>query len=317
MILDKKVTDFSWVKVIESKLNPIKRVVYSEWEKTFDSVVFLDESDNSLTICTSSQIGCAERCAFCATGDQKLFMNLSRENITKQIITWIWLFDNISSKSLFVIMEGMGEASHNAANVFDGFAEAYEKIADKFDRIVFRISTVGEIRLIPKYKEFVERNRKIMQKVDFQFQLSLHNSLDTERSELIPVNSKNYPLSVVLSEFSGLATYLNTEFRCNYLLLNYPDWRNNYSDAHIRRLVELMTSISGQVKLTRYSETFKGFSSPNDEVYNKVAQYLSESWVSVKIRWLLGSDIMAACWMILYKNVSESTNGKYAKVMKN
>lgn len=120
-------------------------------------------------------------------------------------------------------MEGMGEASHNAKNVFSGFADAYDEMGCGFERIVFRISTVGELRLIPIFKEFVETNRNRMPNVDFQFQISLHTSLESERSILIPLNSRIHPLSSVLSGFSDFAHFLKAEFRCNYMLLDYPN----------------------------------------------------------------------------------------------
>lgn len=73
-------------KLIRSRIDPVSRIIYDKGGITFDSVVFSDISDGSLTVCASSQIGCAEKCAFCATGDQPFVKNLEKEDIKRQIV---------------------------------------------------------------------------------------------------------------------------------------------------------------------------------------------------------------------------------------
>lgn len=96
-----------------------------------------------------------------------------------------------------------------------------------------------------------------MPKLDFQFQLSLHNAINDERRVMIPSLSKKMSVEQILESFYWLADELGTKLKCNYLLLNYPDGSTNFSDAHMARLLEVLRPQKTRMKLTRYSDTGK------------------------------------------------------------
>ncbi|MEI6711748.1 MAG: hypothetical protein WCK88_06270 [bacterium] len=67
------------------------------------SVVFLDNTDDSVNICVSSQIGCVEKCVFCATGDKRFIRNLTPEEIQAEIRAGVEVFPG--KKICYIIME--------------------------------------------------------------------------------------------------------------------------------------------------------------------------------------------------------------------
>lgn len=181
----------------------------------------------------------------------------------------------------------MGEASHNIDNTFNGFQLAYSHLGQKYEKIAFRISTIGNVKLVDRYIEFIEANKSQMPNVEFQFQISLHNAIDSERKELIPKNSARYGIDEVIREFSRLAKYLGTKIKCNYLLLNFPNGKTNYSQTHLDALIGLIDPSMIRLKLTKYSDTGKGFSSPDASEYDRICKYLNTHGISTKIRDLL------------------------------
>jgi len=84
------------------------------------------------------------------------------------------------------------------------------------------------------------------------------------------------------------------------MLLNYPDGETNYSQEHLNKLASIVIPQKTSIKLTSYSETGKGFSSPNAKVFKEVKKILEQKGIEVEIRKLLGSDINAACGMLHY-----------------
>lgn len=66
------------------------------------------------TLCVSSQVGCAVRCPFCASGANGLGRNLARDELVGQL-------EAVRARGLAVIrstVSGVGEPLHNAENVF-------------------------------------------------------------------------------------------------------------------------------------------------------------------------------------------------------
>lgn len=98
------------------------------------------------------------------------------------------------------------------------------------------------------------------------------------------------------------ATFFDSKLKCNYLLLTFPDGRNNYSQNHLEALVGLLDADKSRIKLTKYSDTGTGFSSPFPEVFDELKQYLQERGIETKIRPLFGEDIDTACGKLHYES---------------
>lgn len=296
-------------KILHSNLDPLKKIIWSEDGKFFYTVSFYDSLDNSINICVSSQIGCTERCVFCATASYPFIKNLDRKAMEKQYLSGLKVMDGFKRKhntrNLFIILEGMGEPSRNLDNCFNALKNIYPKIEKEFDKTVFKISTIGYIGLTDKYIRFIKENAKYLPKIKFSFQLSLHSPFDEERHILIPTICGE--TKEIIKGFYKLSDFLGDKLLCNYMLLNYPDSKTNYSSDHLKELIKITIPSKTIIKLTSYSETGKGFSSPNTKVFQNVKKILEKKGVEVELRKLLGSDIDAACGMLHYQQIDMDT----------
>lgn len=288
-----------------SKTDAVARITYPTPDVgQYYGVSFYDTGDKSLNICASSQVGCVERCSFCATGDQGFKRNLSPTEVSKQFLDGVHVFDSLrvekGIEQLYIIMEGMGEPSYNIENILIALTSVIEDLERMFARITFRISTVGNVDMVDPYIRFIEAFAKFHEKLTFQFQLSLHTAIDAERAIMIPSRSGRKSLSVILKELYRLADFLNAKLKCNYLLLDFPDGGNNYDVAHLDAMKRRLDPCKTRIKLTKYSETGKNFRSPVPEEYERVRADLELAGFEVKIRRIVGADVMAACGMQHY-----------------
>lgn len=292
--------------VLKSKIDKLQKAVFLEKGiEKFYSVSFYVEEEKDCVICVSSQIGCPENCKFCATGEQLYVRNLSKEEIVQEILIGISMIeemlDNTEDKQVSVIFEGMGEASYNIENCFIAFDNVYYILAEKFNNVVFRISSVGNILLCHKYKEYFQERKDKYQKVSFQCKLSLHTIFQNERLYLTPNISKKSDINVVLDEFCELSKLLGTKLICNYVLFKYPNGECNYTKKHLIKLGNMIDRNHMKILLGVYSETDKGFISPQEREYNLFSYYLKEKCkIETNIIKLYGSDINAACGMLNY-----------------
>lgn len=289
--------------ILSSKKHPLKKIIYGNWSFSYYCVSFIDYRDDALVICASSQIWCVEACQFCATWSKRFVKNLDKAQILEEFLDWSQTFSQLHNKDidkLYIIMEGMWEASYNLDNVFSALLDFLAQIHKKYKTIVFSVSTIWNINLINLYIDFIEKNKKPFSNVTYQFQISLHTPFDKERCILIPVTGKKYDISKIINTFYTLSDYLNIKLKCNYLLLNYPWWWNNYSIEHLTQLIKILDSHKSKIKLTKYSDTWKGFSSPDENTYVQVKKYLESFWLQTHVRDILWDDIESACGMLDY-----------------
>ncbi len=148
-----------------------------EDKETIESVLIPD--NDRLTLCISSQIGCAMGCKFCMTGKLGLRRNLKSYEIIDQIIAVQRLINN-SQKITNIVLMGMGEPLHN----FDEVIEAIRRITNLtgFPKRKITVSTVG---IIPKIPELAKKGPQI------NLAISLNATTDKIRNKIMPVNKKN------------------------------------------------------------------------------------------------------------------------------
>lgn len=270
------------------------------------SVAFFVEEENDCVICVSSQVGCPERCLFCATGDQPFVRNLSSAEILSEIRIGLSMINNmvpnLIGKKISIIFEGMGEASYNIENCFAAFDMIYPELSEQYAGIVLRISSSGTISFCEKYREYYISRKEKYSDVTFQVKLSLHTPFDKERKYLIPNTSKKYTLSNILNSFGELAKTFKTKLICNYVLFSYPNGENNYSAEHAIKLAQLIDKDSMKINLGVYSETGKGFASPDEKAYRFLYYCLNKKYgIETEIVKLYGQDVNAACGMLNYQ----------------
>jgi len=230
-----------------------------------------------LSVCVSSQVGCAAGCAFCATAQCGFVRNLSAGEIVDQVIT---MQERAGHRVSHVVMMGMGEPLMNLPDVTKSLGLLRDEVGISMRRIT--VSTVGITPAIRK-----------LQELDTQITLavSLHASNDDLRRRLIPLASK-YPLGELIEACRDYANHTKRRVTFEYLLLAGV----NDSHADAIRLAALIKGILCHVNLIPYNEIIGGeFSRPPGRVIEAFRSELQRAGVEVTQRAERGHSVSAAC----------------------
>ncbi len=159
----------------------------------------LDDEQSRLTLCVSTQVGCALDCKFCATGTMGFFRNLTTGEIVDQVLQVRRL---IAKSPTNIVFMGMGEPLLNYDDVMNATGILANGVGIALKRIT--ISTAGRPDRI---RQLGDEKRRV------KLAVSLHSAVNETRSELMPINRK-FPLDQLLSAIEYY--YAKTRQRVTY-----------------------------------------------------------------------------------------------------
>lgn len=139
-----------------------------------------------MTLCISSQVGCAIDCSFCATGKRGFKRNLSTSEIIGQL-RFANRYLGSQNRVSNVVFMGMGEPLANFENVNKALDIMLDDNAYGLSKRRLTISTAG---IIPGIYRLARRN-------PVSLAVSLHAPVDELRDQLVPINRK-YPLKELI-----------------------------------------------------------------------------------------------------------------------
>ncbi len=232
-----------------------------------------------LTVCVSSQAGCALACRFCATGQMGFARNLSVGEIVEQV----YLADRPGEPRRVdnIVFMGMGEPLANAEAVIAAVRLLAEPEGYGFSPRRVTVSTSG---LVPQIRRLAEQNLPI------RLAVSLHAPNDELRSQLMPIN-RRFPLADVLAAAREYAERSGRRVSYEYVMLDGV----NDAPVHAAELAALLRGAAAHVNLIPYNETGAGFRATPPERIRAFARALREQGVPCSIRASRGRDIAAAC----------------------
>lgn len=233
-----------------------------------------------LTLCVSSQAGCAMGCAFCATARLGLQRHLSAAEIVGQVLGSAEHFLPEEQLTNLVFM-GMGEPLHN----YDAVVEAIGVLTAPWGcGISARRITVSTVGLVPQM-------RRLMEETNVQLAVSLTAPSDEQRDALVPLN-RRYPLEALLSACRELPIPQRRRITFEYVLL--AGVNDSLVDAN--RLIHLLRGIRCKVNLIPFNPfPDSGFRRPDDAVVEAFRRHLDAAHVHCTVRQSRGRDVAAAC----------------------
>lgn len=131
--------------------------------------------EGCFTVCLSSQVGCAMKCDFCATGRLGLTRNLSAAEI---IGTFLTVRDETPGRVTGAVFMGQGEPFHNYEAVIQAAQVLRDPAGGRIAQEAITISTVGRVREIRRFA--AERQ-------PFKLIVSLTSMIPARRERLVPV----------------------------------------------------------------------------------------------------------------------------------
>jgi 23S rRNA (adenine2503-C2)-methyltransferase len=229
---------------------------------------------NRLTLCISSQAGCALQCAFCATGAMGFARNLRPFEIAGQVREMILL----GLKPTNIVFMGMGEPLMNWTAVDVALSLLNDPGALGIGARHITVSTVG---VLPGIQALAARPEQ------FRLALSIHAPSDALRQQLMPINTK-YPLSQVIETAKTFVRRVTFE----YVLLGDI----NDGVAQAEQLAALARQCGAFVNLIPlHPGGALGFTSSTHKATSAFMGTLRRRGVEVALRKSRGIDISAAC----------------------
>lgn len=254
--------------------------------KNVESVLIPDK--NRLTLCISTQVGCAMGCKFCLTGKMGLKRNLTLSEILNQILMVKEILDGKASITNIVMM-GMGEPLNNYENCVNSIEIMTHQEAFNFSSRKVTLSTVG---LIP------ELERLSKEKIRFRLAISLNASNDETRTYLMPIN-RLHPIKEILSICKKFPIRPRERITFEYVLLE----GENDSPSDAKDLINLLKGIPSKVNLIPLNEAPEiPFKRPSEERIMRFQKILLDAGLTAIVRKSKGSDISAACGQLQAKS---------------
>jgi 23S rRNA (adenine2503-C2)-methyltransferase len=185
---------------VTRKVNDGGDTVKYLWELTdgsrIETVLML--YPDRVTVCVSSQAGCAMGCGFCATGQAGFTRHLTVGEIVEQVVVAGRQARAMGRRLANVVFMGMGEPLANEATVWAAVERMHGALGLSARHLT--ISTVG---VVPGIRTLTTRPLPV------NLAVSLHAANDELRNELVPIN-KRYPLEVLMQ---ACADYLDAKGR--------------------------------------------------------------------------------------------------------
>ena len=257
--------------------------------KIVESVLIpsLDEYGNAqrLTVCVSSQVGCAMKCAFCATGKMGFLENLTCGQILDQVSFMGEIAQQRFGRGISnVVFMGMGEPLLNYTAVLASLQILTHPDAVGLSPKRITVSTVGLARRIRDLANDAPR---------IGLAVSLHAPFKSKRSSIMPVNrSAATDLDVLESAMRYHTDTTGRQLTFEYCL--FREFNDSMEDA--RELARLCHRVRAKVNLIMYNSV-PGieFERTSEGRLNKFMACLSTNGVTVTVRRSRGEDIAAAC----------------------
>ena len=241
--------------------------------------VLIPERDH-LTICISSQVGCAMGCRFCLTGSQGLTRNLRAAEIIDQVIEVARTLEDPSRLTNMVLM-GMGEPLANYDSVLRAVKNLISPDGLDFSHRRVTLSTCGIAPGILRLGEDLTINLAV----------SLNAADDDTRSLLMPVN-RMHPLSELLAACRSFPLPNRRMITFEYILIDGIN--DSYRDA--LRLCRILSGIRAKINLIAFNPHPGSSMAPSPQArILSFQQVLIDHNYTAVIRKSKGGDILAAC----------------------
>jgi 23S rRNA (adenine2503-C2)-methyltransferase len=247
--------------------------------ETVESVLIPDRDRN--TLCLSTQVGCAVKCSFCATGLSGYARNLSAGEIVEQALYLLRDVD-LGGKTPNIVYMGMGEPFRNYDAVAASIRLLMHPEGMNIGARKITVSTAGEV---PGIRRFAQEDWQV------RLSVSLHAATDTLRDELVPLNRK-YNLARLLEAVRDYQAQAGRQVTFEWALLAGV----NDSEAQARELAELIGDLNAFVNLIPYNPVAElGYAPPSMKQCKRFRDVLMKRGINATLRAERGQDIDAAC----------------------
>ncbi|GAC1332962.1 MAG: 23S rRNA (adenine(2503)-C(2))-methyltransferase RlmN [Candidatus Dormibacteria bacterium] len=239
-------------------------------------------SSERTTLCLSTQVGCAVRCPFCATGLAGLRRNMGTAEVVDQVLVINRALMSRASRVSHLVYMGMGEPLHNLETTVASVRRFIDPEALGLGHRRVTVSTSG---VVPGIDELAKRGGGV------NLAVSLHAPNDNLRDRLVPLNRK-WPVRAVAGAADRYSAVTGRRVSYEYVMLDAV----NDSPALADQLGALLKGRLAHVNLIPYNaipgDPFRGSPPPVIAEFRRRVRALG---IECTVRDTRGRDIAAAC----------------------
>lgn len=232
-----------------------------------------------LSVCFSTQVGCAMACAFCATGKEGFTRNLTCEEMLEQIIT---VEKDFGCRVTNVVAMGQGEPFLNYEETLAALQQLNNPESFNIGARHITVSTCGILRGIRSFGREPEQ---------FTLAISLHSAIQDKRDKLMP-RVANQPLDQLKQELLKYVDRTNRRVTLEHILIRDV----NDGDEDLQALKSFAEGLLCHVNLLPINAVEGSEYQPSQ---TKTVNYwiceLAKSGIEATMRASRGSDICGAC----------------------
>ena len=231
-----------------------------------------------VTVCVSTQAGCAMGCQFCATGQSGFQRQLTQGEIVEQVAAA--MREAGSRRVSNVVFMGMGEPLANYDRVWGAVVRLHGDMGLSARHLT--LSTVG---IVPGIRRLAAETLPV------NLAVSLHAANDLLRDELVPIN-RRYPLAVLADACAEYVTASGRRLSIEWAMIDGV----NDGSRDAAELAAFARPLGAHVNLIPLNPTpgYPVVGSRRDQV-RRFRDQLVALGVNATIRVTRGAEIDAAC----------------------
>ena len=236
----------------------------------------------AVSVCMSSQVGCAMGCVFCATARMPRRRNLETWEMIDQLVQAREVAIAQGRRVTGVVLMGMGEPFLN----YDRVMAAADLLCCPFGAAIgSRAITISTVGLVPEIDRFTAEKRR------FRLSISLGAATDEKRALLVPVAGRT-PIAEVMAAARRHARDRRERVMLAYVCISGV----NVSEDDARALGDLIGDTPVRLDLIDVTDPTGRFHPPGDDerraFRDALSRYVGQPVVR---RYSGGKDIQAAC----------------------
>jgi 23S rRNA (adenine2503-C2)-methyltransferase len=240
-----------------------------------------------VSLCISSQVGCAMGCGFCATASMGFQRQLSAGEIVGQVLRVVAELGPRHPSELTLVFMGMGEPLHNLPEVARAVRVLCCPSGLGLSPKRITLSTSG---LVPQIDELGALEPRPLLAV------SLNATTDDVRRDLMPIG-RRYPLSQLRAALERYPLRARERITVEYVLLQGVN--DSVEDA--ARLSDFCQGFPHNINLIPYNEhPLSAFRAPSEAGVDVFARaLLARRPALLTVRRSRGRDVQAACGQLV------------------